>query len=586
MSKCYPSSPQSNSDHGSVCDIDDLFDIAAFDDAIRDASATSPTVRSKFSDSPSSSNPDQATYGIFCDNEKFHTHTINQTQSEAATTDSINHVNVSEESMAELLERFFEQDRLEERSVQQDKEYQGIIKNRDDRVLDGPNSAQQRLKRSYSEGSNVKSSTSVKRVRSDFCPSRRPYRQLRPRKHQLQAQYHAHVSSPLPTRAKETLTVPMPTNDGRFNMNFDYWGAAHVENLSMPMLQSDFANGNLGHKSLPTEFSELSRLAMPDTTTALVPDDWQEVVLMKFLFNAYEPIAPPMFNIIAAELSPEPLYLAPAIAHNSFQEPTDNDSLECMCCNALTNKSAYPAYFGIRAAVLPLCAHFVCHTCITRYYDLKGEYNSCIYCPMCDSFSGSLAISDTSLPTLSRDLHYLLYKTRRLPQECFANQPVSIDAKEASVVLRSVFKIVAGELGSDAMFTTASLPADRFYTSLDTSLQSRRRNDVTSPEDLRAVLLECIETRAVDELGRCYGRVWLRSQFGHRRQTYRWHELKAALERNWVHGTELQVMQAWTSIVYSVVGVLTLRWEHRLDAMLSSASCSKTKDQTSGPEDS
>lgn len=147
------------------------------------------------------------------------------------------------------------------------------------------------------------------------------------------------------------------------------------------------------------------------------------------------------------------------------------------------------------------------------------------------------------------------------------------------MILKSVLKVVAGELGSGAMSTTASLPADRLYSSLDISLQSRRQNDVTSPGELRAILLDCIETKAVDELGRFYGRVWLKSQFGYRRQTYRWHDLKAALVRNCVHGTELLVMQAWTSIVYGIVGVLTLRWEHRLEALLNSVDCSSSEDK-------
>lgn len=465
MSHSYPSPPQSNSDHGSVHDTDDLFDIATFDNAIREASVRASTARSKVFDRPSNGGPEQATHNILRNHAKSRTQVADKTRLKATAADSAHLVDVSGQTMAEL-EEFLEHDRLEQH----------------------------------------------------------------------------------PT----TLLIP----------------------------RSNFVDDQLDRELLQVGAFELDTISTPDEINSLNANDYQETTPFGFSTNAYEFSAPPIHVVNPADLLSDiiPPPLAPVKAQMPSRVPTGNKPAKCMCCHTLTHKSGDPACFRVKAAILPLCGHFVCQSCITHYYDLKGEYNSCLYCPMCDSFSGSLSISDTSLPTLSRDLHYLLYKARQLPPAYLAVQPVSINVEDASVVLKGVLEIVAAELGSDTLYTTASLPTDRFYTSLEASLQARRMNDVTSPEELRIVLLACIERRAVDELSRWYGRVWLRSQFRHRRQTYQWHKLKAALERHWAHNTEMQVMQAWTVIVHGVVGVLTLRWEHRLDAMLRSVDCTASGD--------
>lgn len=422
MSHSYPSPPHSNSDHGSFRDINELFDTAAFDDAIRHSSGTASAERPDLSDQPSNSDPDQVSNDISHNDRESHRYVTDHIQVAAAITDSANHTNFSEESMAELLEQFLDQDRLEGLSATQDGQCPGSTeKNSSDRVLRRPKCAHQWLKRSRSEDLNLLLSTCVKRVRSNAYLPKRSFRQFYPQGQRLQAPDHAHGPLPWSARTSESYTFPLPTNDEASNTSFDYWGAAHQEHLSMPIPQSEFGNEDLGQVPLQADVPELITLVMPDTTNGLVPYDWQEAFPVRSSSNAYEPNAPPTINANAAEQSCHIFapYFAPTITHDPSQEPTDNNSAECMCCNALTHKSGKPAYFRVKAAALPLCGHFVCQTCITQYYGFKGQYNSCIYCPICDDFSGSLAISDASLPTLSRDLHYLLYASRQLPQSYF-----------------------------------------------------------------------------------------------------------------------------------------------------------------------
>jgi len=233
-------------------------------------------------------------------------------------------------------------------------------------------------------------------------------------------------------------------------------------------------------------------------------------------------------------------------------------------CTGFGHKPDDPQYIRVKAAVLPLCKHFVCHACITRHYDTKGSYGSCIACLVFDSLICRLGTLDALQPTLPTALNDLLCLARNLPPTQFSNQPISIDRQEAIYILETVRRMVAGNLGSESRLETNGLRGRVFHSSLVGHFEHRKTNEVTTTQDLRSALLNVVVIAANKELTLRHGPAWLKHQIGHRKprgqQRYEWHESMAAFQSNGAYGADLgHVLQAWGNIVRWVVAILVWR---------------------------
>lgn len=328
----------------------------------------------------------------------------------------------------------------------------------------------------------------------------------------------------------------------------------------------------------------LSAFAVPNMTEFFAPDNSQ-VYLEPLPTVLDEWITPPTDVPDVADLSSTSFewsdsqhqLLSPASSHTVLEESHQYGGERCACCNASPYYSQAPHSSQSKSVLLPSCRHWVCYSCITRRYDIKDEYDSCMTCPFCDSLIGHLDVADALQLILPLIVEDLLSDTRKFPVQYFSNQSIMVDKQDAAIVMRDVYQLVAREHGPETRLGSRGLPVRPLYLSIDRYLQGQPTNNVTTSEQLRTALLNCVETVAIDELQRYHGSAWIKRQVGYRRRSgprrYGWREMKAAFERNGAYGTEMSfVMQAWTSIVAWVVGVLTLRWERRLDFLLGSRS--------------
>lgn len=136
------------------------------------------------------------------------------------------------------------------------------------------------------------------------------------------------------------------------------------------------------------------------------------------------------------------------------------------------------------------------------------------------------------------------------------------DGREAAEILGSVYSIAVRGHGSEEALGTSNLSSRALFWALEKHLTTQQLNSMTSPQQMRIALENCLEKTAFKELLPRLENKRLRraaAKLRHSRLT----QLIPDLARN--EEKLMFVMGAWREMIGCVVGVLTLRWEQRFE---------------------